>query len=72
MAMGITLADNEIDLAGDRLFIEDRGIATGRIAWGPRIGIRVGTEQPWRAWLANHPAVSGDRAPVTRAVFSSV
>jgi DNA-3-methyladenine glycosylase len=59
MAMGITLADNRIDLAGTRLFIEDRGVGRGRVAWGPRIGIRVGIEHPWRASVAGHPAVSG-------------
>jgi DNA-3-methyladenine glycosylase len=58
MAMGITLAENRLDLLGDRLFVEDRGIAAAPIAWGPRIGIRVGTETPWRAWIAGHPAVS--------------
>lgn len=58
MAMGITLAENRLDLLGARLFVEDRGIAAGPIAWGPRIGIRVGTETPWRAWIAGHPAVS--------------
>ena len=59
MAMGITLAENRVDLAGQRLFIEDRGIRLGPIAWGPRIGIRVGTERPWRAYVQGHPAVSG-------------
>jgi len=58
MAMGITLAENKEDLLSDRLFIEDRGLAAGPIQWGPRIGIRVGTEQPWRAWIADHAAVS--------------
>jgi DNA-3-methyladenine glycosylase len=58
MAMGITLADNRSDLLGERLFIEDRGLAAGRIAWSPRIGIRVGTERPWRAFIAGHPAIS--------------
>jgi DNA-3-methyladenine glycosylase len=62
MAMGITLGENRLDLASDRLFIEDRGVEVGPIAWGPRIGIRVGTEHPWRAWVASHPAVSGRRA----------
>ncbi len=61
MAMGITLADNRVDLLGARLFVDDRGIRAGRIAWGPRIGINVGTEHPWRAWVAGHPAVSGRR-----------
>jgi len=59
MAMGITLADNRTDLSGPRLWIEDRGIRIGRIAWGPRIGIRVGVDRRWRASVANHPAVSG-------------
>ena len=59
MAMGITLAENRLDLLGDRLYIDDRGIEIGAIAWGPRIGIRVGTESPWRAWVRGHPAVSG-------------
>jgi DNA-3-methyladenine glycosylase len=58
VAMGIALADNRADLLGDRLFIEDRGIDVGLVAWGPRIGIRVGTETPWRAWVAGHAAVS--------------
>jgi DNA-3-methyladenine glycosylase len=62
MAMGITLAENRLDLLGDRLYIEDRGIAIGDIAWGPRIGIRVGTESPWRAWVEGNPAVSGQQA----------
>lgn len=58
MAMGITLAENRTDLVGDRLFIEDRGLAVGGIVWGPRIGIRVGTERPWRACIHRHAAVS--------------
>jgi DNA-3-methyladenine glycosylase len=58
MAMGITLAENRVDLVGDRLYIDDRGIEIGPVAWGPRIGIRVGTESPWRAWVKDHPAVS--------------
>ena len=61
MAMGITLAENRVDLMGDRLCIEDRRIEIGPIAWGPRIGIRVGVETPWRAWIAGHPAVSATK-----------
>ena len=38
MAMGITLAENRLDLLGGRLFVEDRGRRRGRLAWGPRIG----------------------------------
>ena len=59
MAMGITLTENRLDLLGDRLYVEDRGIEIGEIDWGPRIGIRVGTDSPWRAWVRDHHAVSG-------------
>jgi DNA-3-methyladenine glycosylase len=62
LAMGITLKENRLDLLGDRLYIEDRRVASERVVWGPRIGIRVGTDRPWRAWLAEHPAVSGSAA----------
>ena len=62
MAMGITLAENELDLCGTRLFIEDRGLPPAHeIAWGPRIGIRVGTEREWRAYVRAHPSVTGSR-----------
>lgn len=58
MAMGITLDDNELDLSGSRLYIEDGGGPVESVTWGPRIGIRVGTEHPWRGWVTGHPAVS--------------
>ena len=61
MAMGIRLSENRLDLVGERLFVEDRGIRPGSIVWGPRIGIRVGTERLWRASVEGHPAVSGPR-----------
>ncbi len=61
MAMGITLAENRVDLLGERLWIEDRRLVVDAIRWGPRIGIRVGTEHPWRATIADHAAVSATR-----------
>ncbi len=63
-AMRITLTENGADLLGPRLYLEDRGVDIGEVAWGPRIGINVGTEHPWRAWVAAHPAVS--RGPGSR------
>lgn len=63
MAMGITLAENRLDLLGDRLFIEDRARPVGEIVWGPRIGITVGVEAPWRAFVKGHLAVSGSSPP---------
>ena len=61
-ALGITLADNLRPLTRGPLTIHDRGIAAGEIAWDARIGIRVGTERPWRATVAGHRSVSGKRA----------
>jgi DNA-3-methyladenine glycosylase len=58
-AMGITLADNLLDLVSSRLVIEDRGYTVDHVSWGPRVGIRVGTERPWRCWVTGHPSVSG-------------
>ena len=61
-ALGITIADNLLDLTSSTLTIEDRGLASGRVAWGSRIGIRVGLEHKWRCWIAGHPSVSGPRS----------
>jgi DNA-3-methyladenine glycosylase len=60
-ALGISLKENRLDLTSSRLWIEDRGLAPGRLSWGTRIGINVGTERPWRCWAAGHECVSGKR-----------
>jgi len=57
-AMRITHTENATDLLGTRLYLEDRGLDIEAVEWGPRIGINVGREQPWRAWVPAHPAVS--------------
>lgn len=58
VAMGIALDDNRADLIDGKLWIEDRGLHFEPIAWGPRVGINVGQQHPWRAYVAGHPAVS--------------
>ncbi len=58
MALGITLAQNTVPLTRPPLAIEDRGDRVQRVLWGSRIGIRVGTERPWRATVAGSRAVS--------------
>jgi DNA-3-methyladenine glycosylase len=60
-ALGITLKENRLDLTSSPLWIEDRGFEPGRLSWGPRIGINVGTEAPWRCWASGHVCVSGKR-----------
>jgi len=60
-ALGISLKENRLDLTSSRLWIEDRGLATGRLRWGTRIGITRGADRPWRCWAAGHASVSGRR-----------
>ena len=60
-ALGITLAENRLDLTSSQLYVEDRGRTPEDVGWGPRIGIRVGVERPWRCWIADNPSVSGPR-----------
>lgn len=58
-AMGITLADNLRPLTRGPLTIRDEGRAVAPVVWDGRIGIRVGSERPWRASVAGHRSVSG-------------
>jgi len=60
-ALGITLSNNLGDLVSSPLVVEDRGHSPASVSWGPRVGITVGVEKPWRCWIAGHPAVSGSR-----------
>ena len=60
-ALGITLAENRLDLTGTNLTIEDRGIRPAAVSWTPRIGIRVAVERPWRCVIGGNSCVSGPR-----------
>ena len=66
-ALGVSLAQNRLDLTGSPLTIEDWGLPERDVVWGPRIGIRVGTEHHWRCWVPGHPCVSGRRSTYGRA-----
>ncbi len=62
-ALGIDLRQNRLDLTSSPLRIEHHDAPTlpagAALAWGARVGIRVGTDRPWRVWVAGHPCVSG-------------
>jgi len=65
-ALGITIKDNRLDLVASTLTIEDRGISVAAVATGPRIGIRVAVERPWRYWVEGHRSVSVHRSSTTK------
>jgi DNA-3-methyladenine glycosylase len=72
-ALGITGADNGTDLlapgrgartkgraaaAGETRLLDDGTPPPRRPGRGPRIGIKVATEKPWRFWVEGDPSVS--------------
>jgi DNA-3-methyladenine glycosylase len=57
-ALGISLKHNRADLTQSALRIEDRGLVKREVVWGPRVGISVGVEHPWRCYAAGSEAVS--------------
>jgi DNA-3-methyladenine glycosylase len=60
-ALGITLSENRVDLVDGQLCIEDRGFRPEAVTCGPRVGIRVAVERPWRFWIVENTSVSGPR-----------
>lgn len=62
VSLGITLAQNRLPLTRGPLVIEDRGGPATDVHWGPRIGIRVGTDRPWRCLAASSSSVSAQTA----------
>jgi DNA-3-methyladenine glycosylase len=60
-ALGISLAQNRLPLTGPPLSIEDWGVEPREVTWGPRVGLRVGTDRPWRCWVPGHACVSAKR-----------
>jgi DNA-3-methyladenine glycosylase len=71
-ALGISLGDNLRDLVGSHLRIEDPGARPRPLLASPRIGITVGTEQPWRFFAADSEAVSASRRGVSVAARAAV
>jgi DNA-3-methyladenine glycosylase len=53
-AMGIDLGDNGIDLRQSLRLVP----AEGQISTGPRVGLRLAADRPWRFWITGDRTVS--------------
>ena len=58
LAMGIDRSLDTAPLFAPPLTIEDRGVASGAVSWGPRVGITKGVEHAWRGCVTGHASVS--------------
>lgn len=68
-ALGITLAQNCVDLTDGALRIEDPREPRRPVQWSRRIGLNVGVEQEWRVTASDSRALSG--RPERRRVRTS-
>lgn len=62
-ALGLGPADNGLDVcAPGPLNLENVPAGTSlEVRTGPRVGVRLGAETPWRFWIAGDPTVSAYR-----------
>jgi DNA-3-methyladenine glycosylase len=57
-ALGIGAADNGHDLADAPLTLTAAEGPVGAVLTGPRVGLRLAADRPWRFWIADDPSVS--------------
>ncbi len=60
-ALGITMADNGIDLFDPASPVRLELHKKQAVVSGPRVGISQAADRPWRLWLAGRPEVSAYR-----------
>lgn len=63
-ALGLTLEENGLDLTAGPLRIGRERALGIRVARSSRVGIRVGTDRPWRFFVAGHPSVTPSPRPI--------
>ncbi len=57
-ALGITLDHDGTDLAAGPVTLEPAPSAPPEIATGPRVGLRLAADRPWRFWVPGERSVS--------------
>lgn len=63
-ALGITMADLRTDLTAPPGIVVQRNavaLPAAAIAVGPRVGVRLAADRPWRFWIDGDPTVSAYR-----------
>lgn len=60
-ALGITMDDNGIDLFGEASPVGIELMTAPVGVSGPRVGVSLAADRPWRFWLEDHPEVSAYR-----------
>jgi DNA-3-methyladenine glycosylase len=60
-AFGLTAEQNDLDLTGDTIYIEDRQEVIRNVQRSQRIGIKVGQNRRWRFYDGDSEAVSKSR-----------
>src|SRR5262245_24260130 len=65
-ALGLDRSHSGVDLTRGPVWVADLPSSRNgrRVARGPRVGIRLAAERPWRYWLAGDPFVSRAPRPV--------
>lgn len=56
-ALGLDLAANGLDLTAGALLLGDP-VDPDSISTGPRVGLRLAPDRPWRFWISDEPTVS--------------
>jgi DNA-3-methyladenine glycosylase len=65
-ALAIGAAENGHDLTSAPLTLTPPDEAATEVRTGPRVGLRLAADRPWRFWLPDEPSVSAYRPAVTR------
>ncbi|NLV77847.1 MAG: DNA-3-methyladenine glycosylase [Rhodococcus sp.] len=73
-ALGLTLADNGLDVFAAGADVElTLDATTDPVSCGPRVGVSVAAERPWRLWITGAAGVSAyRRSPRAPAVSGGV
>ena len=64
--LGIATSDDGTDLSTGAIRLQPPAAEPEAVETGPRVGLRLAADRPWRFWLAGDPTVSRYRPAVQR------